>query len=144
MTACERQMPILLVEDDDVDAEAMVRSLRAAGFEGQIVLARDGHDALEILRRENELRRRKRSFLVLLDLGLPRMGGHEFLDRLRADSSLDHNVVFVLTASMAEGDRSCSYRKNVAGYMVKSDTDPGFSTAMALIDMYRATLVPPA
>ncbi len=83
-------------------------------------------------------------FLILLDLNMPGMNGFEFLDELRDDPMLRDSIVFVLTTSNSETDRPRIYRKNVAGYIVKSDVGPSFKKAVDLLDCYWTTVTLPA
>ena len=68
-------MNILLVEDDDVAAEAVIRSIKKNSLNFPVTIAVDGIDALQILRDELPERKIQRPFLVLLDLNMPRMNG---------------------------------------------------------------------
>ena len=90
---------ILLVEDDDVEVMKVRRALNKIQFAHPLHVASDGVEALSLLRgsRKNELTHYPR--MVLLDLNMPRMNGHEFLKELRSDPSLKKMVVVVLTTS---------------------------------------------
>ncbi len=131
------QMNILLVEDDDVAAEAVVRSLRKYSISVPIVHAQDGQEALEILRNQHPQQQIAKPYLVLLDLNMPRMDGFEFMQEVRVDQQLCDSVIFVLTTSDNELDRSRAYRENIAGYMVKSAVGPQFSKLASLLENYR-------
>ncbi len=137
------QMTILLVEDDDVAAESVVRSLTRAGLSIPVVWAEDGEIALQVLRGRDPKRHAPRPRVVLLDLNMPRMNGLEFLQHLRADPDLHDEVVFVLTTSDSETDRERAYHANVAGYMVKSMVGPQFSKLAQLVQCYRTTMLFP-
>jgi len=63
----------------------------------------------------------EKPYIILLDLNMPRMSGIEFLEVIRHDDALRDTVVFVLTTSKADEDRTAAYKKHVAGYIVKSD-----------------------
>ncbi|WDE03837.1 response regulator [Thalassomonas viridans] len=126
---------ILLVEDDDVAAEAVVRSFKKAGLQIPIVLAEDGDIALNILRGTHE-RRIEKPLLVLLDLNMPHLNGFEFMEILRSDEALKDTVVFVLTTSSDDKDLTRAYSENIAGYMVKSAVGPMFSKLIALMESY--------
>src|ERR1700761_7136073 len=104
---------LLLVDDDDVAAEAVVRGLRKHEMQCPIVVAEDGKTALQVLRGEHE-RKIEAPLLVLLDLNMPRMNGIEFLRELRSDAELKSTVVFVLTTSGADVDRARAYDENIA------------------------------
>ncbi|WDE00608.1 response regulator [Thalassomonas actiniarum] len=126
---------ILLVEDDDVAAEAVIRSFNKADLQFPIILAEDGDIALNILRGSHE-RTIERPLLVLLDLNMPHLNGFEFLEILRGDEDLKDTVVFILTTSSDEKDLIRAYNENVAGYMVKSAIGPMFSKLTALMESY--------
>ncbi len=76
--------------------------------------------------------------LVLLDLNMPRMGGLEFLQELRADETLRSTPVVVLTTSNQECDRIEAYNRNVAGYILKPITFTNFAELMTTLNKYWA------
>jgi len=129
-------MNILLIEDDDVAAEAVVRSIKKNNLSFPVVMAEDGLEALNILRNLHASKKIKRPYLILLDLNMPRMNGFEFLQEVRADQELKDSVIFVLTTSNADSDRSRAYDENVAGYVIKSAVGPQFSKLTKLLDSY--------
>ena len=129
------EVTVLLVEDDDVDAERVERAFRKSGIPHPIRRARDGIEALEILRGETD-EPLVRPYIVLLDLKMPRMGGLQFLGCLREDPAIADAVVFVLTTSRNESDRCRAYLCNVAGYIVKSRTSGDFVDVASMLDLY--------
>ncbi len=131
---------VLLVEDDDVAAEAVMRSMQRAGIPCPVTWVEDGQAALEVLREQDAQRKAPRPRLILLDLNMPRMNGFEFLEVVRADPKLKDEVIFVLTTSSADSDRSRAYDENVAGYMVKSSVGPQSSKLIQLRDGYRCAV----
>lgn len=131
---------ILIVDDDDVAAESVVRSLRKHAMDFPITLARDGVEALEILRREHQDLTIEKPYLILLDLNMPRMDGFEFLQEVRSDGKLQDAIIFVLTTSDAESDRVRAYEEHIAGYMVKSAVGPQFIKLAHLLENYRSTV----
>ena len=131
------ELNVLLIEDDDVEAEAVLRSVRKHGLNMPIVIAGDGQEALDVLRDQHPQHSLARPYVILLDLNMPRMNGFEFLSELRADSDLSHSVVFVLTTSDNEIDKSRAYQDHVAGYMVKSTIGPQFRKLAQLLEDYR-------
>ena len=136
----EQQLTVLLVEDDDVAAESVVRSLNKIDSRMPVVWAEDGGAALDALRGKDPDRRVPRPRVVLLDLNMPRVNGFEFLQQLRADPELRDDVVFVLTTSDAEMDRVRAYHENIAGYMVKAAVGPQFSKLAQLLANYDAAV----
>ncbi len=133
----EPPLNLLLVEDDDVAAEAVVRGLHRHAMCCPVIQAEDGNAALQILRGSHTARRIAKPYLVLLDLNMPRMNGFEFLGALRADPELRDTVVFVLTTSSAETDRARAYKESIAGYIVKSAIGPQFSGLARFLTEYR-------
>jgi CheY-like chemotaxis protein len=134
---------VLLVDDDDVDVMAVKRAFRKAKIANPLFVARDGVEALAMLRGEDGHDPVPRPYIIILDLNMPRMDGLEFLTEIRADPEHRGAVVFVLTTSKADEDRAASYDKNVAGYIVKSDVGEGFLNVTSLLDSYwRVVLLP--
>lgn len=131
-----KPVSILLVEDDEVDAELVVRGFRKLKIANPIVIAKDGVDALSHLRGEKGFATIESPFLILLDINMPRMNGHEFLTELRADPKLHESIVFVLTTSSAEKDRLAAYNHNIAGYLLKSRAGEDFTSMLAMLDHY--------
>jgi CheY-like chemotaxis protein len=133
----ERGLSLLIVDDDEVDVRALTRSLGRHAPEMSIMVAGDGQEALDVLRGRGT-EPPTWPYLVLLDLNMPRMNGHEFLAALRDDPALASTVVIVLTTSSDEGDKRRAYRRHVAGYVVKSADDTRLQRLLALIDGYRS------
>lgn len=131
-----REVKILLVEDDEVDVMRVQRGFHQLRIANEIIRARDGIEALEILRGAGSQSRIETPYLVLLDINLPRMTGLEFLAALRADEELKVTVVFVLTTSKNDEDRLEAYRHNVAGFMLKDEAGREFVKAMEMLECY--------
>lgn len=130
---------ILLVEDDKVDVMNVQRSFKKANITNPLFIAGNGLEALEILRNESEtVVMPKTRRLVLLDLNMPKMGGIEFLEALRADPQLRPTPVIVLTTSDQERDRIEAYNLNVAGYILKPVTFINFAEVMSTLNRYWA------
>ncbi len=127
---------LLLVEDDDVDAEGVERALRKAGVDNPVERAIGGIEALARLRGKDGKPPLPRPYLILLDLNMPRMDGIAFLDELRADPALSDSVVFVLTTSDADRDKVRAYQAHVAGYMLKSRVGARFVNLVDLLNPY--------
>ncbi|MCA9514006.1 MAG: response regulator [Myxococcales bacterium] len=108
----------LLVDDDEIDLELVRRTMRREQIELDTAEARGGEQALDWLRREG---RTRGSVVVLLDLRMPRMTGHEFLAAVRADPALRRTRVFVLSTSHDRRDIALAYDQGAVGYFVKGD-----------------------
>jgi len=138
----ESGLGVLIVDDDDVAAEGVVRGLRKHGFDGRVLWVTNGSTALDVLRGQHrEVLAEPR--VVLLDLNMPVLDGFGFLEQLRADQSLHSTVVFVLTTSSDSSDMLRAYDDHVAGYMVKSAVGPQFARLARLLDSYAAAVVWP-
>ena len=123
---------LLIVDDDDIDAMALKRALHKLKLLNPLYRARDGIEALELLRTGKI----PKPFIVLLDINMPRMNGLEFLEALRADPERTHAVVFVLTTSKSDEDIMAAYREHVAGYLLKQRMDSDFMQVISLLDHY--------
>ncbi len=124
--------PILLVEDDDVDAMTTQRALNELKVTNELIHTVDGEDALEYLRDEGN----KKPCVILLDLNMPRMNGFEFLKIAKADAAIRKIPVVVLTTSDADESIVESFDLGVAGYIVKPVSYKQFVEAMRTLDMY--------
>ncbi|MEO0530989.1 MAG: response regulator [Planctomycetota bacterium] len=124
---------VLVVEDDFVDIEAVRRGIGKRDLDYDLHVKGDGQQALDFLRGELEPGDREQ-LIVFLDINMPGMNGHQFLDALRADEKLRRIIVFVLTTSDHEIDKSKAYDRNVAGYFVKSNIDGLLDTVAVYTD----------
>jgi CheY-like chemotaxis protein len=139
---------ILLVEDNPDDEELTVRALRKNGIANQLVIARDGVQALDYLFGSGEWAGRDTSTMpavVLLDLKLPRLDGLEVLERMRSDRRTQLVPVVVLTSSREEQDILKSYHLRVNSYVRKPVDFVEFTEAVKHLGMYWLLLneVPP-
>lgn len=127
-----KEVTLLIVDDDDIDAIALERALRKLRLLNSVLRARDGREALELLRTGAV----PAPYIILLDLNMPRMNGLEFLQTLRTDPLLTHAVVFVLTTSKSDEDLVAAYRNHVAGYVFKQHMDRDFLEVIGFIEHY--------
>lgn len=137
-------MQILLVEDDDVAVESVMRSMVKHDVSFPIVVAEDGQVALDILQGVHPTRKIEAPFVVLLDLNMPNMNGFEFLEKVRSNPELKKIVVFVLSTSSSDADRVKAYNESIAGYMVKNMVGPQFSKLFKLLNDYADTIALPS
>ncbi len=112
---------LLVVEDNDFDVRRIERSLQKLGRPPGFRRARDGIEALDMLRRAAPSDAMA-PVVVLLDLNMPRLGGIGFLDELRADPRLQATPVFVLTTSDYEKDVAAAHARMICGYLTKPRT----------------------
>lgn len=124
--------PILLVEDDEVDAMTVKRALKDLHVTNPLVLRENGEEALAYLRDPDN----EKPCLILLDLNMPVMGGIEFLQVDKHDDTLKAIPVVVLTTSQEQQDKVASFNLGVAGYMAKPVAYQQFVEVMRTINAY--------
>ncbi|HIJ53103.1 MAG TPA: response regulator [Planctomycetes bacterium] len=124
--------PILLVEDDNLDAMTVERALKDVGVTEKLVRTANGEEALQYLKSESG----KKPYVILLDLNMPRMDGIEFLKIAKKNEDLKTIPVVVLTTSKDKQDIAESFRQNAAGYMVKPADYKQFVEAIRTINRY--------
>jgi two-component system, response regulator len=130
---------ILLVEDNDDDAELTARAFAQAKIENPLQHVRDGVEALDYLFCRGEYVSRTPSELpavVLLDLKLPRLGGIEVLKAIRAGSATKHLPVVILTSSAEARDRLSAYDENANSYVQKPVDYDAFVAAARQLGLY--------
>jgi len=113
---------ILLVEDNEGDVELTVRALKKNNILNEVVVARDGEEALNYLLCEGVYSKRDPCdlpVLVLMDLKLPKVSGLEVLKRIRADKDLELLPVVILTLSKEESDIIAGYKLGANSYVRK-------------------------
>ena len=130
---------ILLVEDNADDEALTLRALKQNGVLNEVVVARDGAEALDFLFATGSYAGRDLSIMpavVLLDLRLPKLDGLEVLRRLRADERTKLLPVVTLTSSDEEGDILASYESRVNSYVCKPVDFAQFSEAVRHLGLY--------
>jgi DNA-binding response OmpR family regulator len=112
---------ILLVEDDDRDVELTMNALEEYNLANEVIVTRDGEEALDYLycRGKHGSRSGDNPAVLLLDLKLPKVDGLEVLRQIKSDDNLKMIPVVVLTSSREEKDLVASYRLGVNAYVVK-------------------------
>ena len=141
-----RSLGVLLVEDDPGDVLIAREALRAGNLAARLDVVSDGANAIAYLRRQDQYTDAARPDLILLDLNLPGMSGHEVLAELKADSSLRRIPVVVLSTSIATEDIVRSYDLHANVYVTKPVDFDEFADVVKQIDDFFATVaqLPPA
>jgi CheY-like chemotaxis protein len=124
--------PVLLVEDDSIDAMTVARAFKDLKLTNNLCRCTNGEEALAYLRDPNH----KEPCVILLDLNMPRMNGTEFLKIAKSEDRLKSIPVIVLTTSNEERDVVESFRLSVAGYIIKPVDYKKFVEAIRTIDLY--------
>ena len=128
-------MPVvLLIEDDEVDLEAFRRAIAKRQLPYNVIARSSARVALDMLAGEELSAEQKESLVVFLDINMPGMNGHQFLEELRNHQQLRRSIVFILTTSDHQRDKALAYDKNVAGYFVKSKLDGVLDTLEQYLD----------
>jgi CheY-like chemotaxis protein len=114
-----RRKNVLLVEDNAGDVQLIERAFDQVQHPLNLSTVASGEDALRFLRREGKFSSVKRTDLVLLDLNIPILSGHEVLKEIRSDRKLRRTPVVVLTGSETDEDIEASYELGSNLYLVK-------------------------
>jgi CheY-like chemotaxis protein len=118
----EKPLSILLVEDNQDHAELTLKALKNGSAAHEVYWVKDGEEALDFLQRRGrwaDASTAPRPALVLLDVNLPKVGGHEVLRRIKADDGLRAIPVVMLTTSDREEEVAASYRMGVNSFVTK-------------------------
>lgn len=132
MSEQPKEVTLLLIEDDDIDAMSITRAFKKMHIGNNIIRANDGQEGLDLLRSGAV----PSPYIILLDLQMPRLNGLEFLETIRENPELAQSTVFVLTTSKSDEDITASYKKNIAGYFVKEQVGEGFLDIVKMLKGY--------
>ncbi|MBX9789075.1 MAG: response regulator [Pirellulales bacterium] len=139
--AMGKAVEILLVEDNPGDVRLTLEALHEGKVKNNLAVARDGEEALAILRRHGPHAGAPRPDLILLDLNLPKKDGREVLAEIKADPELKCIPVVVLTTSKSEEDVLRSYELNANCYITKPVDLEQFIRVVRAIEDFWLTLV---
>lgn len=125
--------PLLLVEDSDPDAEALMRIAKRLPLPVPVVRVRDGENALDYLYRRGAHADAERPTLILLDMHMPGISGRDVLTTLKADPDLRTIPVIIFSSSVDTGDVEGAYANGANSYLFKPEIGPQLqATAEAL------------
>lgn len=133
------EIELLLVEDNDNDAEMTIRALKKNNLANKIVRLKDGAEALEFIFAEGMYADRmveNSPKVILLDLKMPKVNGIEVLQRVKSDERTKSIPVVVLTSSQADPDIKECYRLGVNSYVVKPVRFDDFTKAISELGIY--------
>jgi DNA-binding response OmpR family regulator len=136
---------ILMVEDDPKDVELSLTALEEYNLANEVVVARDGEEALDYLYCRGKFAARPdgNPAVLLLDLKLPKVNGLEVLQQIRSDEKLKMIPVVVLTSSHEEKDMVASYKLGVNAYVVKPVDFHEFVNAVKELGVFWAIINEP-
>ena len=130
-------MPILLVEDNDADAELALRAFRRRKISNPVYVVRDGEEALDYVERRGAFAENAPvPSVILLDLRIPKVDGLEVLRHLKQHPIYRNIPVVVLTTSAEDRDVRRSYELGAASYIVKPVEFEKFQEVVERIDIY--------
>lgn len=141
----QREVNILLVEDNPGDVRLTVEALREGRIANRLHVAGDGEAAMDFIRRQGDHGDAPRPDLILLDLNLPKKDGREVLEELKSDPDLLRIPVIVLTTSSAEADVLRSYDLHANCYISKPLGYEDFIGAVRSMENFwlKIVLLPP-
>jgi CheY-like chemotaxis protein len=136
---------ILMVEDDPNDVELTLTALEEYNLANEVVVTRDGQEALDYLycRGQYSARPADKPAVLLLDLKLPKVDGLEVLHQIKSDDRLKMIPVVVLTSSREERDMMRSYQLGVNAYVVKPVDFHEFVNAVRELGVFWAVINQP-
>jgi CheY-like chemotaxis protein len=136
---------ILLVEDNQKDIDLALAALEENELADEVIVVRDGEQALDYLCQRGNFRLRARGnpAVVLLDLKLPKVNGLEVLTQIKSDRQLQMIPVVMLTSSREEADLASSYQRGVNAYVVKPVTFSRFVDALRDLGVFWAEINEP-
>jgi CheY-like chemotaxis protein len=137
-----REIRILLIEDDEVEVEHIVRSFRQRHFTSPVICVNEASAALKMLRGQDNQPPLPRPYVILLDLHLPGISGLEFLQSLRQDPQLKSSTVFLLTTSASEQEVRKAYSLGVAGFILKDKAGEYYQHLIQMLECYLMLVSP--
>lgn len=136
MTDARDKTPIeiLMVDDNAGDADLMRAAARKTKLVNHLTVATDGVEALAMLRRQGVHADRVRPCLIMLDLNLPKLSGHEVLAEIKGDPQLKHIPVVIISSSRSQDDVIKSYNLHANCFVGKPSSLAEYKSCMAAIE----------
>ncbi len=132
---------ILLVEDNEGDIILIAEALEEGKVKNTISIARNGWDAMQYLERKPGYENVIMPDLILLDVNLPKLNGHEVLMKIKSSEHLRHIPVIMLTTSSSEADIYKAYKNHVNCYITKPVDVKNFIKVITSIENFWVTIV---
>ncbi len=131
-----RKAQILLVEDNEGDIFLTLEAFEECKIQSEISVVRNGEDALNFLLQKKGFENAKRPDLILLDINIPLLNGHEVLEKIKMDSSLRRIPVIILTTSSDKSDIDRAYSLHANSYITKPILMEDFLHAILKIEEF--------
>ena len=138
--AAKCKLSVVLVEDDETDRLQFMRFAKRNNVDHLVTCFDGAESALEFLRKQEKFSNTSR-FVVLTDINMPEMNGHEFIEEIRRDNSIENSVIFVISSSDFEMDRARAYRNKIAGYIVKDVAGAAFDRTTRMLRSYCESVI---
>lgn len=132
---------ILLIEDNEGDILLTTDALREGKIDNDVSIAKDGWEAVQMLDQKGKYSNEPTPDLVLLDVNLPKMNGHEVLHHIKNSDKLKHIPVIMLTTSSAESDVFRSYQNHANCYITKPVDLNNFLEVIESIESFWISIV---
>lgn len=127
---------ILLVEDNPADRRMIQETFKDFKIRNHLYSVKDGVEALEFLNKKGKYKNAIHPDLILLDLNLPRMNGHEFLKKIKNDTRFKAIPVIILTICPTKDAISCTYKLEVEYFIAKPANFDGYQNVIQCIEEY--------
>lgn len=132
---------ILLVEDNEGDIFLTTEALHESKITNRLSIVRDGWEAMQFLEKKGSYTHERTPDLILLDVNLPKMNGHEVLMAIKSNEDIKHIPVIMLTTSSSEKDIFLSYKNFVNCYITKPIDAGDFLRVVASIENFWISIV---
>ena len=126
----------LHVEDSETDIILIQDAMQELSFSHKTEVVRNGYEAIQFLNKTGEYKDKLTPDLILLDINMPLMDGHELLDSIKTSDSLKHIPVIMLTTSSSRNDIMRSYQKHANSYVIKPDNIDDFGNVAQAIEAF--------
>ncbi|PCI62425.1 MAG: two-component system response regulator [Kordiimonadales bacterium] len=133
------KIPVLIVDDDHLDVMAIERALQQVALKNPISRVSNGVEALAYLRKKVSTLK-KLNAIILLDINMPQMNGHEFLEEVGKDPDLHNLIIFIITTSDDPRDKLAIFDDQVAGYILKTSSIGGYENIANQLQKYIRTV----
>ncbi len=132
---------ILLIEDNEGDILLTREALGYGSIRKEISVVKDGWEAIQFLEKKGAYKNTIMPDLILLDINLPKLNGHEVLARIKSNPQIQHIPVIMLTTSSSESDILKSYQNHVNCFITKPIEADNFLETVAAIEEFWLSMV---